>query len=274
MKHLIFISLALMGSVASANVIVNHSNKASPATVVAKNFEKAVGEGTIDFYQAGNCEEAEQKFSSSKNAVMTYNADVGIAALSKNLACPLKATADKTVFIGKSYLKICTNAKNPKQLNQSKTIGAASVILSKGLIEDYNSNGLKLKGVPYGGSKDVLGAVVAGDIDFGFIASGIADPAVAQGQIVCPLTTDPRSKEYVGNVYKLKIPGMPIAKVFYTNSNDKVLIEKLRTAAESKDFQEYLKKSGYSDVKTRNITAQDIDGVQKHINDSYNLYWK
>lgn len=274
MKHLIVTALTLIATSASADIIVNHSNKASPTTVLAKSFEKAVGEGAIDFYQAGNCEEAEQKFSSSKNAVMIYNADVGIAALSKNLSCPLKATAEKTVFIGKSYLKICTNAKNPKKLDQSKTIGAASVILSKGLIEDYNSNGLKLKGVPYGGSRDVLGAVIAGDIDFGFIGSGVADPAVEQGQIVCPLSTDPRSKEFVGNVYKLKIPTLPIAKVFYTNSNDKTVIDRLRGAAESKDFQEYLKKSGYSDVKTKNITQQDINEVQKHISDSYNLYWK
>ena len=266
--------LAVVSSIASADVIVNNSNKASPGTVVAKSFETAVGSGNIDFFQANTCEEAESKFQSSKNAVLIYNADVGIAALSKGLNCPLSAKPAQTVFIGKSYLKICTNAKSPKTLEQAKTIGGASVILSKGLIEDYNSNGLHLKGVPYGGSKGVLGGLIAGDIDVGFVATSIADPAIESGQISCALSTDPRSADYVANKYKLKVPSMPIMKVFYTNTDDPAFISKLQTAVNNREFQAFLSKAKYDDVKSGKITQKDIDAVKTYINDSYSYYWK
>jgi hypothetical protein len=277
MFKITLLSLALFAgslSAVQAGVIVNHSNKASPASVVAKNFEKAVGEGRIEFFQAGNCEEAEKKFNGNQSAVMIYNADVGIAAKSKNLACPLTAKPAQTVFIGKSYLRVCTKAGSSTPIQKARTMGAASVILSPGLIRDYNSNGMNLRGVPYGGSKDVLAALISGDVDFGFVASAIADPAVAAGQISCPFTTDPREANYVGNTFKLQIPSLPIAKVFYTNSQDAKFVESLRQAAKSTDFQAYLKKAGYSDIKIDGITAADIQQVQRHIDDSVKFYWK
>lgn len=261
-------------SVAQAAVIINHSNKASPASVISRNFEKAVGEKNIAFYQAGNCEEAQSKFDSAPRAVMTYNADVGIAAKAKNLSCPLTAKPSQTVFIGKSYLRICTKAGSGKTLRTARTMGAASVILSPGLIKDYNSNGLNLRGVPYGGSKDVLGALIAGDIDFGFVAAGIADPAVVSGQIECHFTTDPRKPNFIGKQLTLKIPTLPIAKVFYANTDDPAFLSQLRTAIDHPDFQAYLKKSGYDDVKTGKIIAADIAEIQKHIDDSVKFYWK
>jgi hypothetical protein len=266
--------LAVAVSTASADVIVNNSNKASPGTVVAKTFETAVGTNKIDFFQANTCEEAQAKFQSSKNAVMIYNADVGIAALGKGLKCPLTAKPEQTVFIGKSYLKVCTSAKAPKTLEQAKTIGAASVILSKGLVEDYNSNGLNLKGVPYGGSVGVLGGLIAGDIDVGFVASSIADPAIESGQITCALSTDPRRADYVANKYKLKVPSMPIVKVFYTNTDNPAFISELQAAVKKEEFQAFLAKAKYDDVKTGKITQKDLDAVQNYITDSYNYYWK
>lgn len=264
----------ITGTAVQAATIVNHSNKASPATVVAKNFEKAVGEGRIEFYQAGNCEEAERKFASTPSAVMTYNADVGIAAKAKNLSCPLTAKPAQTVFVGKSYLRICTKTGSGKTLQTARTMGAASVILSPGLIKDYNSNGLNLRGVPYGGSKDVLGALISGDVDFGFVAAGIADPAMESQQIECPFVTDPRKPNFIGKYLTLKIPTLPITKVFYTNSKDSTFLAQLRSAVDHPDFQAYLRKSGYDDVKTHNITATDIADIQKHIDDSVKFYWK
>jgi len=276
MKTLVISALMLISAVCAADTIVNNSNKASPATVLAKSFEKAVGEDKIEFFQASSCEEADQKFNSTANSVMTYNVDVGIAALTKKLNCPLKATADNTVFIGKSYIKICSSAKTPfvKSIEKAKTIGVASVALSKGLIADYSSISPGIKGVPYGGSKDVLMAVIAGDIDVGFIGVGVADPAIEQGQIVCTLSTDPRRDDYIGKKYKMKYPAYNITSIFYTNSNDKALVAKLQKSTDDPEFQTFLRKSGFGFVKNKNITADDVSDVQKHISDIYNLYWK
>ena len=273
-KYLLGLVIASMVIPVWASTIVNNSNKASPGTLVALSFEKAISEHRPAFFQASTCEEADKKYLSTENAIMIYNADVGIAALGKAMSCPMRATIDNTIFIGKSYLKICTNAMKPKQLSQAKTIGAASVILSKGLISDYNSNGLNLKGVPYGGSKNVLGAVITGDVDFGFIASGVANPAIDQNQIVCPYSTDPRRSDFVGNKFNLKIPTLPIVKVFYTTSKDQKFIESLKKSTADQEFQSFLKASGYDDVKSQRISQQDLDSVYKHIKDSYEFYWK
>ena len=278
MKHYLLttigIALTIFSGSSAGDVIINNSNKASPATIIARTFERAVNDSKMDFHQSNNCEDADNKFNSSKNAVMIYNADVGIAALASHLNCPLRATADQTIFVAKSYLKLCKSVKNSTELVNAKTVGAASVILSKGLIEDYNSNGLHLTGVPYSGSKTVLAGVIAKDIDFGFIGSGVADPAITRGDIICPLSTDPRREDFVGKKYKLKIPTLPIIKVFYTNSTDLEIINKLKTAITNPIFLETIAAGGYSDIKTSKFTTKDISDVQTHINDSYTFYWR
>jgi hypothetical protein len=272
MKKVFVILLATFTITAQAETIINNSNKASPATVLTKQFEKSVG--SIDFWQANNCEEAEKQFQKTKNAVMAYNADVGIAALSKKLDCPFNANNYKTVFIGKSYTKICSATKNPRTLANAKTIGMASVIYSRLFIDDINSNGFKLKGVPYGGSKDVLNALLAGDIDTGIIAAGLAQPAESKNLITCQFSTDPAADNYYGNTIKLKLAGLPIIQVFYTNSEDPIFIKKLEHALNDTNFLEFLNKHSYSDVKIKNITLQDIAEVRQHIQDRYNFYWK
>jgi len=271
MKNMFIILLAVFTITTQAETIINNSNKASPATVLTKQFEKAVG--SIDFWQANNCEEAEKQFRSTKNAVMAYNADVGIAALSKKLNCPFNVDNYKTVFIGKSYTKICSATKNPRTLANSKTIGMASVIYSKLFIDDINSNGFKLKGVPYGGSKDVLNALLAGDIDTGIIAVGLAQQAESKDLITCEFSTDPAADNYYGKTIRLKLVGLPIIQVFYTNSEDTIFIKKLHDAVNNPNFLEFLNKNFYSDVKIKNITLQDIAEVRQHIQDRYNFYW-
>lgn len=268
--------LILLMSMASANAltIVNHSNKASPGTVLAKSFQNAF-EMKTSFYQAGNCEEAEKKFQSTKDAIMIYNVDVAIAAMGKQLNCPLPAKASKTVFIGKSYLDICTNAGNPVDLKKARTMGGASVILSKGLVNDINNQpGVKVKGIPYGGSKNVLAAIIAGDIDIGYVGHGVNRPSVENGDVVCPIQGNPADKDYIGNKLNMQIPDFPIIKIIYTNSDNEEIISKMRKAVLSQQFQAYLKKSGYGDVNINEIKQKDVDDSWKHGVKVYELYWK
>lgn len=272
--NIVVVSLFLISS-AEAVTIVNHSNKASPGTVLAKSFEKALGNSSATFYQAGNCEEAEKKFQSTKDAIMIYNVDVAIAAMGKQLNCPLPAKAAKTVFIGKSYLDICTNAKKPKTLTEARTMGGASVILSKGLVADINRQpGVKIKGIPYGGSKDVLAAIVAGDIDVGYVGHGVNRQSVENGDVVCPIQGNPIDKNYIGKRLNMQIPDFPIIKIIYTNSENKQLIEQMRRAVYSNEFRAYLTKSGYGNIKTSKITQKDIDNAWNHGVRVYELYWK
>lgn len=272
---LIIIGLLLTMSMAHSITIVNHSNKASPGTVLAKSFENSLNMSSVSFYQASNCEDAEAKFQSTKDAIMIYNVDVAIAAMGKKLDCPLPAKASKTVFIGKSYLDICTNARDPKSLKDARTMGGASVILSKGLVNDINRQpGVKVKGIPYGGSKNVLAAIIAGDIDTGYVGHGVNRPSVENGDVICPIQGNPKDKDYIGNKLNMQIPDFPIIKIIYTNSDNAELIKNMQKAVRSEQFQAYLEKSGYGDVKIDNITQDDVDNSWDHGVKVYELYWK
>jgi hypothetical protein len=263
---------SLFGSDTKGTVI-NHSNKASPATVFAKSYQKGINP-SADFWQADNCNQADDKYQNTKDAIMVYNADVGIAATSKGLNCPLRAEADKTIFVGKSYFRLCTNAADPKTIQEAKTFGIASVILSPGIMADYNNNGLTLEGVPYGGSKNVLTAVIANEVDFGIIGTGVANPALEKGQIACPYTTDPTADNYIGKTLNLKFPNLNITKLVYTNSDNAELIQSLRNAATTNEFNAYLAKSGYGFVKADNFTDADVTEAKQWIDEVYNEYWK
>lgn len=280
MKRIFLISLmASVAATAADYTVVNHSNKASPATVFAQGFNNAVGKKIkSDFYQAENCDEARQKFDKTPKSIMVYNADVGIAAMSKNLNCAMPKTikADQLVFSGSSYFKICTNKKSPKDIKADKvTLGMASVVLSKGIIADYNSNGFKITGVPFGGSKDVLAAVINGDVDFGFLASSIAQPAIDSEQISCIYSTDPRESNFVGKTLKLKIADFKLWSLIYTNETDKKAIKEMReAAAKDPDFSAYLAKNSMTSNKTEGFAKKDIEDFNKWIKFNYETYWK
>ena len=279
MKNLL-ISVALLGAVAAANAntIVNHSNKASPATVFAQSYQAAVAKQMpVDFFQAQNCEEAESKYVKTPGAIMAFNADVNIAAKSKGLKCDVNPSVkpENLVYVGSSYFKICKAKDQAIKLTDKRvTFGMASVVLSKGIINDYNSNGLNLIGVPYGGSKGVLAAVINKDINYGFIGASIAQPAIDAGQIVCELSTDPRDANFVGKTLKLKITDFRLASMIYTSEKDPKKVEAMRKAAATdKEFVEFLNKNGIS-AKTSNFTQADLDNFKKWVDFNYETYWK
>ena len=92
--------------------------------------------------------------------------------------------------------------------------------------------------------------------------------------MVCPIQGNPASKDYIGNKLNMQIPDFPIIKIIYTNSDNKEIIAKMKEAVLNKQFQAYLKKSGYSDVNIKNITQNDVDNSWKHGVKVYELYWK
>lgn len=272
-------TVALSAASASAATIVNHSNAASPGTVLAKAFEKNFKLEGTSFYQASNCEDAQAKFENTEDAIFIYNIDVGIAGASKNLACPFEGNENTTVFVGHSYIDWCHRTDDPKTLETSRAVGVAGVILSEGLVNDYNNQpGVDVKFVPYGGSKSVLAALIAGDIDMGLIGHGVNSPARENGDVVCPVEGNPTlGDKYVGKQYPgLAIAPLPIVKAIYTNSKDPAVLEAARQAVQTPEFSAYLKKSGYRKVLNteETITEAEVQFAGDHLTNVYELYWK
>lgn len=280
-QTLVAMSLVLLVSGAHARetiTVINPSNKASPATVFAKSYEESLkmnGKYDVEFYQASSCADADAKYAKTANAVMVYNSSVGIAAKNKNVSCKFDANPSNTTLITKSYLKFCRKTGNTKSFGEERTtVGIASVILSDGLFADLNGGKRKLVGVPYSGSKTVLAAVMAGDVDYGIIGAGVVNDPEKRGEIECIYSYDPRSTDFIGNTLPgLKVPTMPITQLIHTNASGDVK-QAVVAASGNASFLSSIEKNGFSDVKIGSITDKDVEAVYQYVIDVYNHYWK
>ena len=274
------LTLSMTAQARETITVINPSNKASPATVFAKSYEEALrknGNYDVEFYQANSCADADAKYAKTKNAVMVYNTSVGIAAKDKNLSCNFAATPNNTTLITKSYLKFCRKSGSTASFGESEKstkVGIASVILSPGLFTDLNDGKRKLVGVPYSGSKTVLAALMAGDIDYGILGSGIVNEPEARKEIECIYDYDPKSNNFIGKTFtNLKVPTLSIIQLIHTNAGSGV-VQAVTVAGRDPGFSASIQDNGFTDTKSSNINQQDIDNVKKYENDVYNFYWK
>ena len=257
--------------------IVNHSNIASPGTVFARAYENALTTtgARSEFYQARSCNDAKKVFNNNKDAVMIYNTNVGISAINKGLDCtPEDLSTKNGLFFGTTYYQICTRSDSGIQLKNAKTLGAASVVLSEGIINDYNRmNGMNIKGIPYGGSKGVLKAVLAGDIEYGQIGWGIAEPKRLDGSLKCDYSTDPNTNNFVGNDFKLRIPNLKLNYLVYTNSDSIDDISTLKSAIGTDGFTKYVKHKFIRNASSE-FTDSSVKDFHHWYNFNYDTYWK
>jgi len=249
MKNILtMVIAALMMSVSFSAVasdkitVINPASQASPNAVVTRAYSDAAG-GTV--YQSANCEDAENKYKKTKNAVMIYDSSIEFAARNKSLACGLNLAPKKNViWTGQTYFKICRlpgTAGSLEKSNTQYTMGTASMIATKGHQKTLNDKGVNTKIVAFSGSKTVLRALLAGDIDLGFMGSGIADSA--GDKIECLYYTDPAASNFLAKTADIEIPNFKIAYAIYTNSTDPKVIARLKAVANDKGWNRFLVKS-------------------------------
>lgn len=246
--------------------VINQSSKASPAGVFAQSVRN-----TIDgqWYQSSNCTDATKKFNGTQDAIMIYNSSVGFAALNKKLDnCQLDEVSNsnaKVVLVSSSRMLICQLANADTNLLTDKvTLGMASMYAVTKHEAQWNANGADIKIVPYSGSKTVLQALIAGDINWGWMGESLA---LKQGdKLDCQYSTDPNSKNFLGNTApNLVIPDFRINIVVYTNSNN---VEDLKeTLKNSKFFQNYIKSS-----KNQLEDNVDVSTVDQYVQRMYNTW--
>lgn len=257
MKKLLML-LTLFTTLAQAEVtIINPSNKASPATVFASAYKDALG--GAKFYQSQTCEDAEKVYRNTKDAVMVYNSSIEFAALDKGLDCGLKTKS--AIYIGKQYMSLCTLKGSEKSLlDKNVTLGMPSMYSTRLHELDLKSAGLNVKLIPYGGSKDIIVALLNKDISAGYIASSMADK---NKELSCPYQTNPDLPNYIGKSFKLKVPNFRVTYVVYTNSTDPVVIDKLKSAANNQDFDKFLNSTGT--ISNWKVTNKDLADVESYV---------
>ena len=265
-KLLLSLSLSLTFTVSSyagwfsdddTVTVINTSSKASPATVFSTAYKNAVD---AKWYQARNCEDGIEKFNNTANAVMAYNSSIEFAARNKGLNCTLNGVdAKQTIFIGKTPMKICRLPGSSAEFGEAKTtLGMASMYATKSHQKNFNNNGANVEIIPYSGSKTVLAALKAGDIDLGWMGSGLA---IKQGdKLDCLYSTDPKDANFLGNAVGVTIPNFTITYVLYTNSDN---TDVLKSAQTNDGFNKFLKTSNTSG--TFSNTQNDVDNVVKYV---------
>lgn len=265
MTSLMALILVPVFSYASEVTVVNPSNKASPATVFGMAYNDAIGGR---WYQAADCQDANRVFNSTPNSVMIYNSSNEFAARNKGLDCRLDTAKYKSViYIGESYMSICRLPGKTNELGSNlNVLGIASMYAVKRHEDNFKQAGANVKLVPYGGSKDVIAALRAGDITLGWIGASLASK---QGdKLQCLYSTDPSSPMFLGNKLKLEIPDFRIITVIYTNADDPKVIKSLFSAQKNEKFSTFLTTSytngkwSPSSADTKAVTEY-VDRMQK-----------
>lgn len=261
-----------LANAAPEYTVINQSSKASPAGVFAQAVRKAVNG---KWYQSSNCTDASAKFNSTKDAVMVYNSSVAFAALNKKLEnCQLDEIAKsnaKVVLISSSRMLICQRAdantdlfKDPSQSEENLTLGMASMYAVPKHEAQWQASGSAVNIVPYSGSKTVLQALMAGDINWGWMGQSLA---LKQGdKLKCEYSTDPLSTQFLGKrAPKLVIPDFRINVVVYSNTAN---VERLReTLNNSSAFQNYITSS-----KNKVESGLDAKLVDQYVQRMYNTW--
>jgi len=260
MKKQIITILSAISLTASAgwfgndnNTIINTSSKASPATTFSMAYKKATGS---DWYQSSNCEDGNVAFRNTDNSIMSYNSSIEFAARNKGLNCKLEGVkTDDVLFIGYTPVHLCRAKGSDVDFGQTsnRTLGMASMYATKEHENRMNEAGANVTIVPYSGSKTVLIALRAGDLDLGWIGSGLA--MKHSDKIDCMYSTDPSVGNYVGNkLPHLSVPDFRITFVLYGEGD--------KPSLDNEAFSKFLKSKNITEVP---VTDENVQGVIDYV---------
>jgi hypothetical protein len=261
--------MALSAGLAQASnlTVINQSSAASPAGVYAQAVRKSLD---ASWYQSSNCTDAANKFNSTENAVMVYNSSVAFAALNKKMEnCQLDQISKSSasiVLVSSSRMLVCSKPDQTKTLAvDNAKLGMASMYAVPKHQAQWNAKGGNVTLVPYSGSITVLTALLAGDIEWGWLGESLA--LKQDDRLLCQYSTDPASDKFLGKSFPtLTIADFAINVVVYTNARDPVqVVNRLKSDV---DFQKYL-------VNGKNNTeflVRDVAPVDAYVKNMYNTW--
>ena len=156
-------------------VVVNGGKSTSPTSVFAKSYVSAYQEG--NFQLGKNCDDTQKVAQQHPNSVRLLTNDHIASAIRRGETCDTNIDPTRIVLVAENHFQVCRLPATSKKLTDAGvTLGRASVHPVEAFNADFNASnpGVDLKTIPFKGSKNVLQAVLNGDIDWGIIASSIA----------------------------------------------------------------------------------------------------
>jgi len=247
-------------------VVVNGGTSTSPTSVFAKSYVSAYQEG--DFQLGKNCDDTQKVAQKYSNSVRLLTNDHIASAIRRGEACDTNINPNRIVLVADNHFQVCRLPETSIKLTDAGvTLGRASVHPVEAFNADFNASnpGVDLKTIPFKGSKNVLQAVLNGDINWGIIASSIATPMIEQDKIVCEYDTTPKGSatgKSLNDHFNLNLDGFMLKYMLVAENTKTVTIDELKKAANSAEFQMYLVKGGFYNIST-NVTASHVADIVK-----------
>lgn len=225
------------------------------------------------FISMKDCASALRAIDQNEDVIFFMSDMTTMAHQHKGENCLPKFKADDIVGTMATSWHLCRKP-NGKALGAGRNaVGVASVLPGPGIVRDFNKqNGLNTVNVSLASSSQVLAAVLNGDIDWGLLTPGVADPMIADGKLDCPLTFIPNGTtqvdkdKYIANHYDMKVPDLRCTFLLVVKTKNPKIREAALQAAQSKEFAAFLDKGKWININTSGKFVQtDIDKFNNYI---------
>ena len=244
--------------------------------IFAQSYAKNLQGVESKFVSLKDCDLAMKEVADSDDVIFLVASTNTITSMKHNVECVPKFKPEDILVTTITYFDYCQKAGNKLDLfKQRINIGAASIVPMDGMAKDLNTqNATRWVSVGYPASQLVATAVINGDIDLGFLTHSVAAPMIANKQLECPYTTNPKTPNYMAKSFRQVASDFEMDYILAVKSKDPKVRKAAVEAAQSAGFQEWLKSSGFDAYKTSGFEQKDIDRWNKLNNDTFNNFMK
>lgn len=246
-----------------------------PSVVHAQSFGKNL-KVPFTFVSMKDCAASLDYVNNNTDVVYLIASTNAITSKNRGVDCTPKFAPSEIVYIADNYFSICRKPGNTKNIMRDKvTMAGASVLPLDGIVRDFNEqNGTNIVPVPLQSSGEIVTSIINGDVDWGMIVSTVATPQVASGRLECSYSTNPRADNFVGRTFRLTMPDYKIRWLMAVKTSDPAVKAEVVKTAQSKEYNEFLAKLGYINVKTANLEQSDTDRWNKYIDENLKNFFK
>jgi hypothetical protein len=262
MKKIFLIVLALLCSNAYAQVDVQYigTPQVGIGVTQAQIFAKSV-KAKNQWVSYKDCATALQAVQRAPHSAFLISNTATQTAIRNGINCVPEFKAEDVLYIASSYFLVCQKYGATKPMGSTRfTLGLATMLPVNGFSEDFNRrNNANMVGVSLPSSIHIANSVIAGDLDWGFITTGIAEPHIASRRLNCPYSTDPNSPNFIAKHFQMVVPNFSVTFVMVSKTSDPAVKEELVRAAQSKEMADWFASTKHVDVKTSGIISKDVN---------------
>ena len=279
----ILIGLVIFSSIAYADdnlkVLYVGAPQAGPPIILTQAFQQNLSVPNT-FVSMKDCAGALKVIDQNPN-VAFFISDISTLTFKReNIDCMPKFKPEDVIGTMVSSWHICKKVGGRDMGQQRFIFGMPSVLPVTGVGKDFNKrNGVNLVPVALVSSSQVVSALLSGDIDWGMVNPGVAEPLIQEGKLECPLTFIPQGtalvnkNSYIANHYDMTVPDLRCTYLLVVKSKDPKVREAALKAAQSKGFTEFLDKTRSLNVTTGKFNQVDIDAFHSYINHLEKAYY-